>query len=203
MLGISRRLIILLALSGGAQTAPAALDVLQIDPLRSTIEVIVHGTTGSFTGRVELFSTQIEFDSDRGRIQRAWIVLPFANLKTGRTARDIDMLKWLESSAFPEARFDLVSLERTAIGHEVANGRLTLHGVERTVSFPVYLLMAGARFSLDGEVDLDYRDYGLRVLRRFYFMTVDPNLKVRFHLQGRVGVDRETMTTAPSPSARF
>ncbi len=202
MPGIPHPLLILLCLSGWAQTASAASDLLQVDRLRSTIEVLVRGPTGSFTGRVELFSSQIEIDSDRGQIQRALVVVQFSSLKTGRNARDLDMLNWLESSEYPEIRFILESLEKTTAGHELARGRLTLHGVERTVSFPVNLLMEGSRFSLDGEVELDYRDYGLRVLRRYYFITVDPQLRVRFHLQGGIGIDRDS-TTAQSPSVRF
>lgn len=202
MAGTPLCLIVLLCVCGGARVASAAVEYLQVDPLRSTIEVLVRGTTGSFTGRVEDFSSTLEVDSDRGRIQQALIVVPFSRLRTGRNARDLDMLRWLESSEFPEIRFLFVSLEKTPAGPALAHGRLTLHGVERSISIPVSLLIEGTRFSLDGEFEVDYRDHGLRMLRRFFLLTVDPKLRVRFHLQGRIEVSPDS-PAAGSPSTRF
>lgn len=177
-------LLILLCLGAWGRAATPAGGLLRVDPRRSTIEVLVHGTSGSFTGHVEQFSSLIEFDSDHHRIIRTSVTFRFPDLKTGRPNRDQHMLEWLESSRYPEVSFRLEALAKDRAGGDVAQGRLTIHGVERTVSFPVNFLMEGQRFSIDGEIQLDYRDFGLPRLRKYWILSVDPELKVRFHLQG-------------------
>ena len=48
------------------------------------------------------------------------------------------------------------------------------------------LLVAGPVYAIDGEVEIDCRDFGLAPIRRFGVITVEPRLVVRFHLQGRL-----------------
>ncbi len=181
------------------RAATPAGGLLRVDPKRSTIEVLVHGTSGSFTGHVEQFSSLIEFDPDRQRIMHTSVTFRFPDLKTGRPARDQHMLEWLESRRYPEVQFQLESLKKDDAGRDVARGRLIIHGVERTVSFPVNLLMQDLRFSIDGEIQLDYRDFGLPKLRKYWIFSVDPQLRVRFHLQG-LGESHPDTRSGPLPN---
>lgn len=178
-------LLALLCLGLRVQAATPAVSLLQVDPRRSTIEVLIHGTSGSFTGQVEQFSSRIEFDPELHQIVHTSVSFRFPDLKTGQAKRDVHMLEWLESSRYPEVWFRLESLEKGVSGGDMARGRLTIHGVERTVSFPVNLLLEDVKFSIDGEIQLDYRDFGLPKLRKYWIFSVDPQLRVRFHLQGR------------------
>lgn len=157
---------------------------LQLDLERSVIEVEVKATFDSFAGRLDHFKSEILVDAAADRVEHAQVEFAFADLKTGRARRDRDMLEWEEAVDHPRVRFRLDRLERTRGAPVTAHGWLALHGVEHAVSFPVSFLVDGAIYAIDGEVALDYRDYGLPVIRKFLLVTVDPHLRVRFHLQG-------------------
>lgn len=167
--------------------APARAGVaLVLDQERSAIEVEVRGTLGIFTGRLQQFAAVVVVDPAGLTVEQAQVDFKFADLRTGRARRDRDMLEWENHAEHPAVRFRLERLETMPDGPVRARGRLAMHGVEHSVMFPVTFLAEGAVCSIDGEVDLDYRDYGLPVIRKYLLLTVDPRLRVRFHLQGRL-----------------
>lgn len=159
---------------------------LVLDRERSTIEVEIHDTLGVFTGRLRQFEADVTIDPVGPSVERAQVDFKFADLRTGRMRRDHDLLEWENNTQHPAVRFQLEGLEATPGGPVQARGRLSLHGVEHSVRFPFSFLMQGSVCSLDGEVELDHRDYGLPVIRKYFVLTVDPHLRVRFHLQGRL-----------------
>jgi polyisoprenoid-binding protein YceI len=164
-------------------TAPT--HTLVLDAQRSNIEVFVHTAWTSFWSHLQKFHGDIAIDPAEQRIERAELELQFSDLKTGVSKRDRDMLVWEENSRFPNVRFRLDALEPAEHGM-VARGSVSIHGVEHAVSFPISVLADGTLYAIDGEVQLDYRDFGLPPLRKMYFLAVDPRLQVRFHLQGRL-----------------
>jgi polyisoprenoid-binding protein YceI len=163
---------------------------LVMDAERSTIEVEIRDTFGSFTGRIRQFEALVSIDLAGPAVERAQVNFKFADLRTGRERRDRDMLEWENHAQHPVVRFQLERMEVMSNGpmrsRTQARGRLVIHGVEHSVMFPITFLVEGRVCSIDGEVDLDYRDYGLPVIRKYLMLTVDPHLRVRFHLQGRV-----------------
>ena len=76
------------------------------------------------------------------------------------------------------------SLDPAPAGGYVARGRLRLHGIDQRLEFPVTVTSDGLRYSIDGSVKLDTRDFGLEVIRKLLVLKVDPQVQVRFHLQG-------------------
>lgn len=166
---------------------------LELDPYHSTIEVQVHATFDSFAGKLTKFQTDIVVDPERQRTTRARVSFDFADLQTGRERRNRDMLVWTENDRFPRVDFEMASLEPQTDGPALVHGSLKLHGIEHAMTFAVAYLVEGALYAFDGEVVIDYRDYGLPVIRKFYFLTVDPTLRIRFHLQGRLaGAEKHT-----------
>ena len=159
---------------------------LRVDPERSSIEVEVRATFDSFAGQLRTFQADIAIDPDRHSVEKARLSLRMADVRTGRNLRDRHMLEWEESAIYPDVTFQLTSVGLSEGGPVRARGNMLLHGVEHEVTFPVTFLVQGALYSIDGEVRLDYRDYGLPVIRKFWILTVDPQLRVRFHLQGRL-----------------
>jgi polyisoprenoid-binding protein YceI len=175
------------------QAAVASGASLVLDHERSVVEVEVHDTFGTFTGRLQRFEAAVDIDPAGPTVQRAEVDFKFADLRTGRARRDLDMLEWENEAEYPAVRFHLEG-QITARGGPVrVRGRLAMHGVERGVYFPVSFLVEGPVCSVDGVVELDYRDYGLPLIRKYLLLTVDPRLRVRFHLQGRL------VETAPVP----
>ncbi len=178
-------LLLLILMLFGPSSGVAGVPLV-LDRERSEIEVEMRGTFGSFTGRLQAFEVAVSIDPTGPTVERAELEFKFADLRTGRPRRDRDMLEWEDANHHPDVRFRLERLEVTPGVPARARGSLTLHRVEHNVVFPVTLLADGAACSIDGEVNLDYRDYGLPVIRKFFMLKVDPHLRVRFHLQGRM-----------------
>jgi polyisoprenoid-binding protein YceI len=166
--------------------ATAAPQALVLDTQRSSIEVYVHATWVSFAGHVKKFQSDIAIDPADRRIDHAEVGFQFADLKTGVSLRDREMAQWEESVRFPEVHFKMVAFEPAETRGTTVRGSLIIHGVEHQISFPAALLVEGSLYAIDGDVPLDYRDFGLPLIRKFFFLTVDPHVRVRFHLQGRL-----------------
>jgi polyisoprenoid-binding protein YceI len=94
------------------------------------------------------------------------------------------MNEWQQTDKFPDIVFTLTSLEPAGGGKSAARGRLRLHGLERSVSFPILIQTDATAVSMDGDVTIDTRDYGLPVISKYYLLKVDPVVHLHFHLQG-------------------
>lgn len=164
---------------------------LIIDPVQSHVEVIVKATVDSFTGTLAGYKADINVDG--GRVTTATLTFEFADVKTGKAGRDEAMHAWQDTPHHPHVVFTLRSLTIEA-DQPTAHGDLMLHDVVRSIVFPVIITTDQTLYAIDGEVPLDTRDFGLPIIRKFGLLKVDPLVKVRFHLQGSVGV------SVPKPS---
>jgi polyisoprenoid-binding protein YceI len=179
----------LLAVLGGlAVLLPgrAAECTLAVDKAHSRVEVAVKATVDSFTATLSDFDATLAVDPAAGRITSAVFTFRFADLFTGKKDRDHEMLVWEDAEHFPDGRFELTALDPVPAGGYVARGRLRLHGVDRLLEFPVSVTGDGRTYAIDGNVKLDTRDFGLEVIRKLLLLKVDPQVQVRFHLQGVV-----------------
>jgi len=175
----SLALLVLLPLAALAAERP-----LQIDHRRSFVDVDVDATK-NFTAHLDRYDTKLSVD-DAGKIKGAVFSFKFRDLKTGNEARDADMIKWL-GGGDPEGRFELGNLALTPDGQGQASGRLTFHGVTDRVEFPVNLVKADGDYIITGDTTIDYKNWGLKVIRRVLLFTVNPEVKIRFKLTGTPG----------------
>jgi polyisoprenoid-binding protein YceI len=178
----------LLGLAVAVPAAPGE-QALELDADRSSIEVLVQASFGSFTGKLPHYEADIRVDAAHQVIGRAVVNFTFADLRTGIALRDRHMREWEDSVRFPNVSFHMGSIETTPDNRTLVHGGLVLHGIEHAVSFPVSLLVAGPVYSVDGEVEIDYRDFGLAPIHRFWVLVVEPRMIVRFHLQGRLAAE--------------
>jgi polyisoprenoid-binding protein YceI len=167
----------------GFGRAGAADRTLTIDDAQSRMEIAVHATVDSFTARLAVFHPVITLD-EQGNITQARLAFRFRDVLTGKDKRDAAMHRWQQTESFPAAVFDLQSLEKTADCTATAVGRLTLHGVTREVRFPISVARDGSRFAVDGDAVIDTREFELPVIRMLGLLKVDPQVRVRFHVQG-------------------
>lgn len=180
------------ALLAAASGLAAAERPLVIDPRQSQVEVVVKATVDSFTARLADYRATIRVDPDREQVTTARFAFRFEDVKTGKDKRDKEMHAWQNTSLYPDGHFELTALDPSpngngkANGHVTARGTLTFHGVSRELAFPVAITTDKTAYAIDGEVEIDTRDFGLPVIRKFAVLKVDPNVKVRFHLQGSV-----------------
>ncbi len=174
-------LLVLLGCFCGAATGA----VLLIDPSQSKIEVAVSSTASSFTAKLQKYQAAIEHDAAKPLPTKAELTFDFKDLKTGVEGRDAHMLKWLEYSKHPKASFRLTSWKEN--GQEpLAQGELTIHGVQRIIQLPVTVNQRNGVYEIEGAVGLDYRDFGLPRIRKALVFSVDPKLEIKFRLVGKV-----------------
>lgn len=171
--------------------------VLSVDQAHSQVDVAVKATMDSFTAHLENYTAAITVDSETRRPSSATVTFKFADVKTGKSARDEEMHKWQETTKFPDASFVMTAFTATDDGKYKASGTLQLHGVSLAIAVPVSLRSDGVLWAIDGEVPLDTRNFGLPVFKKFGMLKVSPVLKVRFHLQGTLAAQPATTSTAP------
>ena len=164
---------------------PTLAALLQIDPGQSGIEVAVKSTAASFIARLEKYQAVIEFQSTQELPSKADLSFDFKDLKTGVQGRDSHMLHWLEYSKNPTASFHLKTWH-VENGQAYAVGELTIHAVQREIRLPVVVKHQGETYDIQGSTELDHRDFGLPKIRQALLFTVDPHLKIKFHLVGRL-----------------
>jgi polyisoprenoid-binding protein YceI len=126
-----------------------------------------HATVGDFVGITKTVSGQITGGGDLSAV-RGWVEAPVRTLTTGNGKRDKDLNKSLESSKYPNIRFELSGITpRGGSADSVAavlHGALIIHGVTRKVDLPGSVAFQGdkARVRTDFQLRLpDYRIGGL------------------------------------------
>lgn len=158
---------------------------LGIDEAHSRVEIVVSASVDSFIVKLERYEALVAVDPAAGEVRSARFVFRFMDVKTGKADRDAQMHVWQDTEHHPDGEFALASLVRGADGL-IAHGTLRLHGRARAIDFPVSVSHEGGLFAIDGDAPLDTRDFGLPIIKKFLVLKVDPEVHVRFHLQGRV-----------------
>jgi|SRR5579859_5564568 len=171
-----------------ALQAPVLGAPLQLDHNQSRIEVAVNSTAGAFTCKLQKFEATIEYEPSQPMPSKVEVQFDFIDLKTGIERRDEHMLKWVDYSQNPTATFRLKSWKQEG-EDSFAVGELSIRGVHKEVRFPVKIKHDGNQYEIDGTAHLDYRDFGLPKIRSALVFSVDPHLRVQFHLAGKTKQD--------------
>ncbi len=155
---------------------------LQIEKEKSKVEVEINVTAHSFIAKLENYEIKIQIDTESAKIKRTEFSFDFNDLKSGKNARDKAMLKWEEYNKYPNGSFILTALHEQ--GEKViAEGMLTLHGIEKEILFPIKVNTEGTKWSISGSTVIDHLDWDLPIIKKLV-LKVDPNLSVNFHLEG-------------------
>lgn len=173
------------AFVAASATLGAAPRQLVLDPAASQVTFAVHATVDSFVGTVPAFTLDATIPDGAELPDHAVFSTAVTALKTGKDARDREMLRWLESEKFPQLVFTLRALTPDN-GNFRADGDLLLHGVTKPISVPVTIERAGDRLTIRGDAVVDHRDFGLKVIRKFAMLTVRPEVKVAFAVTGNL-----------------
>jgi hypothetical protein len=113
--------------------------------------------------------------------------VPVEGLRSGNGLQDREMWRLIDSKRFPRIAADLRALAPAAVpGHYTAEGDITLAGRARRYQGDLTFVRGDASIAIDGEVQIDIRDFGLRP-PQLLMMKVDPVVKVRLHLIARAG----------------
>ncbi len=178
---------LVLAFAPGAVSALRAADLpLSIDAAHSQVEIVVKATVDSFTGSLSTYDASVSVDPATEHVTAARFAFKFSDVKTGNDDRDEQMHEWQDTPAHPDGVFELTRIERDPAGAAHAVGTLTFHGVAKEMSFPVSVSHDAGRYAIDGDATVDTRRFGLPIIRKFMVLRVDPEVHVRFHLQGSI-----------------
>ncbi len=158
---------------------------LEVDKTRSKIQVEAKATGHAFTGTLTAYTLKASGDAARLKPEALELSWNFSDLDTADDGRDAEMLKWLGGNA-PKGTFKFVKFWTDKDGVDHAQGTLMIHGVAKTVYFPFTVKKDGEWVTASGQVEMDYKDFGLPLVRAMLVMTVDPKLVVNFQLVGKV-----------------
>ena len=166
-------------------TLPVSAATLEVDKTRSKIDVAAKATGHDFTGTLKNDTVKATGDVAKLKPESLELTWNFSDLKTADDGRDAEMLKWLGGAA-PKGSFKFVKFWTDKEGVDHAAGTLTIHGVTKTVYFPFAVTKDGEWVTAKGSAELDYKDFGLPLVRAMLVMTVNPKLVVTFQVVGKV-----------------
>lgn len=163
---------------------PTLATPIQVDPARSRIQVDVKATGHEFTGTLEKYTITAAGDASSHKPTRLELSWDFNDLKTGEAKRDKEMITWLGGGK-PKGSFSFSKSWDEKSSGGSAQGNLTIHGVTKVVAFNYTLKREGDWVTVDGVVPMNYQAFNLPIIRAMAMMTVNPELKVRFHIVGK------------------
>ena len=121
-----------------------------------------HATVGDFVGTTKSVAGQITGGANLGAV-RGWVEAPVRTLTTANGKRDKDLNKSMESSKYPNIRFELSGITpRGGTADSVAamlHGTLVIHGVTRNVDLPATLQIQGPKARVRSDFPLKLKDY--------------------------------------------
>ena len=172
------------ALCGMMTLGLVGAETLKVDKDKSRIQVDAKATGHSFTGTLQDYTVTVSGNTSELRPTAFSLSWNFTDLKTGDKKRDKKMIEWLGGGT-PKGTFRFIKSWKKN-GKTYAMGKITIKGVSKTVSFPYTAKREGNWITIDGTASLDYEDFKLPIIRAVAVMTVDPKLKVRFHIVGQI-----------------
>lgn len=157
---------------------------LEVDKAKTRIEVDAKATGHAFSGVLKDYKMTASGDVATMKPTALEVSWSFKDLDTADAKRDAEMLKWL-GGGDPRGSYKFVKVWSQE-GVDYAEGTLTLNGVSKTVHLPITMKKEGNEIRCEGKVGINYKDFGLPLIRAMLVMTVDPELVVRFTVVGKV-----------------
>lgn len=144
------------------------------------------GRTSSVHGSITVAASGSTFS-----VTAATITVDVNTLTSDRSMRDQRIHRMgLESDRYPTATFVLstpIPLPAAAGNGQAfqvsATGRLTLHGVTRTVTIPIDARLSGSQIELVGSITFPFSDFGMTPPSIGGFVSVQDNATMEFQLK--------------------
>ncbi len=147
---------------------------------RSTLHG-VHGKAANLEGYLEA-SWTADGNFSEQPAPRMHVEFPVEQLRSGNTIQDREMWKVVDSKRFPRVVADLRDIHPMPTpGRYAASGAITLAGRVRTYEGELVAGRSGDRVTIEGDLSLDIRDYGLKP-PNLLFIKVEPVVLLSLHL---------------------
>lgn len=123
---------------------------------RSEIKFVTRQMNVPVEGRFKRFDATVSFDPAKPEATRAEFEVDVTSLDFGHAESESEAKKkgWLDTSAFPKARFVASSVKALGGNRFEAAGELTLKGVGRAVVAPFTLAESGGLRTVEGQFAL-------------------------------------------------
>lgn len=166
------------------------LDTLRynVSPRESMLTFEARSTLHAVKGKVSEINGYIEAHwNEDGTLAsdpqpKMHVDFPVEGLKSGNNLQDREMWKLVDSRRFPRVAADLRDIKPAAsAGRYTASGEVTLAGRSRRYEGEFTLGQAGDRATLDGDLSLDIRDFGLKA-PNLVLVKVAPVVKIHLRL---------------------
>ena len=157
-----RRIAIIAALACAVQT-PASAAQWNVDRAKSRLGFSVKWSGQPFEATFKSWKAEINFDPADLAPAKAIVTIDLGSEASAAPDND-DGLKGAEGfaiSQFPTARFETTGFTSKSGGNYIANGRLSLHGVTKQISFPFHLTIVGSSAHMTAKAVVLRTDYGL------------------------------------------
>jgi len=155
----------------------------KVDKKRSSVTVDVKATGDDFTAHLEDYMVHIMIDDGTHQPTNAVFKWDFKNLKTGKDKRDEKMLEWMGVPKYSQASFTFEKWE-VKKGETYATGIMEMHGIKKSLTFPVTLKQEAKEMTIMGQAKMDYQDFNLKIIRMMLLFKVNPQLVISFELKG-------------------
>ena len=175
---------VLLAIAG-LTTVRAAEIAQPIDAARSALTFRVSRPGETIDGTAHEFQGEVRFDpADLSKGGSVLLEVRAASLETGNRLRDRKMRNaHLEVERYPAIVFRSSSV-RVGPEKAIAEGTLSLHGVDRALMVPATIRYDSGVLTAEGSVDLTYTDFEIPI-PRLLWLVMDDVITVHFRLQTR------------------
>jgi polyisoprenoid-binding protein YceI len=157
---------------------------LEVDKAKSSIQVAAKATGHEFTGTLKDYTVTASGDEATLKPTALDLSWSFKNLDTADAKRDAEMMKWL-GGGDPKGSYKFVKVW-SKNGVDYAEGVLKINGAVKTVQIPIVVKKSGDVVTTTGKLVIDYKDFGLPLIRAMLVMTVDPELTISFSVVGKV-----------------
>lgn len=140
-----------------APTSKAAAAGWTIDPRQSRIAFSTTWAGNIITGTFRQWSGDIKFDPTNLAGSQAVITIMTGSALTGVQEPDDNLATsdWFDARRFPTARYVTQSIRSVGPGRYVADGVLTVKGMNYRVPLPFTLTLSGKVATMTGQVKLD------------------------------------------------
>jgi polyisoprenoid-binding protein YceI len=166
-----KKLLIALTVSAAALTATAAnADAYKIDPTHAFINFkIQHLGYSWLNGRFNDFSGDFTWDPAKQENSTVTVTIKTESVDTNFAERNKHLRSgdFLNVEKFPTATFKSTSFKPTASGEGELTGEFTLHGITKTITFPVHQVgegkdpWGGYRAGFSGIASITLGQYGM------------------------------------------
>lgn len=140
------------------------------------------------TGRFNTFDGEFNYDASKANESQVNVVIQTASIDSNHAERDKHLKNedFLNVSKYPTATFNSTSYKATDANSGVLTGEFNLHGVTKTISFPVTKIGEGAdpwggyRVGFSGTTTLKLADYGIT----YNLGPQSTHVELELHLEG-------------------